>query len=230
MDRDKQALKTYSAQISDHIKKALLKGELKPGDKINEVRLAAALSISRAPVREALQLLVNNGLVVSVPQRGKFIKKLSAKEIQDGYHIGGVLEGAAVAMSVESFDDGDFARLNSLLRSMGELRKTSVGYGEQLADLDVAFHDALLARASNRLMVEQARAMCQRRSKFLLFNLWPGAFTPDEVVERHKRVLDAVNARSRRVIEETLREHYIELGARMAALASPPAETRACAL
>ncbi|MDR2056616.1 MAG: GntR family transcriptional regulator [Desulfovibrio sp.] len=225
MNRDKQALKTYSAQISDYIKKALLKGELRPGDKVNEVRLAAALSISRAPVREALQLLVNNGLVVSVPQKGKFIKKLSAKEIQDGYLIGGILEGAAVAMSVESLDDDDFARLNSLLRSMGELRKTSADYGEQLADLDIAFHDALLAKTPNRLMVEQARAVCQRRSKFLLFNHWPEAFTLDEVVERHRRVLAAVNSRSRHVIENTLREHYIELGERMAGLASRPAGT-----
>ncbi|MDR1776337.1 MAG: GntR family transcriptional regulator [Desulfovibrio sp.] len=212
-------MKTYSAQISDYIKKALLKGELKPGDKIKEVQLASALSISRAPVREALQLLVNNGLVVSLPQKGKFIKKLSADEIRDGYFIGGVLEGAAAALSLDLLTRSDFDNMETLLSRMSDLQPSSTDYGEQLANLDIAFHDALLAKTPNRLIVEQARAVCQRRSKFLLFNFWPKAFSLDEVVERHKRVLAAALTGSKQTVETTLREHYEELGERMAALA-----------
>jgi DNA-binding GntR family transcriptional regulator len=210
-------IKSYSVQISDYIKQALLKGELKPGDRINEVRLASALAISRAPVREALQMLVSDGLIVSLPQRGKFIRALSRREIRDSYAMGGVLEGAAVSGCREVFTDDDFAALEEMLARMEALHEDDPEYAEQFAGLDVAFHNTMLAKAGNRLMVECARNACQRVSKFLLFRYWPKAFTHPQVVERHGKVLDAVRTQSRARIEKTIRAHYEELGERMAA-------------
>ena len=209
-------MKTYSAQITDFIKKALLNGELKPGDKVNEVRLASALSISRAPVREALQMLVKEGLILSIPQRGKFIKALSSKEICDSYSIGGVLEGAAVAGCIKAFSEDDFNSLENLVNQMTALQENAPDYAERFARLDVAFHETLLAKTDNKLMVEHARTVCQRMSKFLLFRHWPHAFSHAEVVERHKKVLEAVRSGTPQRIEKTIREHYDELGSRMA--------------
>jgi len=212
-------MKTYSAQITDYIKRALLNGELKPGDKVNEVRVASALSISRAPVREALQMLVKEGLIISIPQRGKFIKALSPKEIKDSYIIGGVLEGAAIASCMENFTPEDFLDLEGLLKQMERLDEQAADYVERFARLDIAFHEKLLAKSDNKLMVEQARTVCQRMSKFLLFRYWPRAFNHEEVVLRHKKVLEAVLSKSRAHIEESIREHYRELGERMARFA-----------
>jgi len=208
-------MKTYSAQITEYIKKALLSGSLKPGDKVNEVRVAAELSISRAPVREALQILVKEGLILSIPQRGKFIKALSPKEIRDSYSIGGVLEGAAVAGCADSFTPEDFTALGALLDRMKALDAKADDYAERFARLDVAFHEKLLAKTDNKLMVEHARTVCQRMSKFLLFRHWPHAFSHQEVIERHKKVLDSVRTKSVQNIERTIREHYVELGNRM---------------
>jgi len=212
-------MKTYSAQITDYIKRALLNGELKPGDKVNEVRVASTLSISRAPVREALQMLAKEGLIISIPQRGKFITALSPKEIQDSYIIGGVLEGAAIADCVESFTPEDFLDLEKLLVQMEGLDEHAPDYVERFARLDIAFHEKLLLKSDNKLMVEQARAVCQRMSKFLLFRYWPRAFSHEEVVLRHRKVLEAVRSKSREHIEKTIREHYRKLGERMARFA-----------
>lgn len=209
-------MKTYSAQITDYIKRALLKGELKPGDKVNEVRVASELSISRAPVREALQMLVKEGLILSIPQRGKFIKALSPKEIRDSYSIGGVLEGAAVAGCTESFTPEDFTAMEALLGQMATLDAQAPDYAERFARLDIAFHEKLLEKTDNKLMVEHARTVCQRISKFLLFRHWPNAFSHEEVVVRHKKVLDAVRSNLPELIEKTIRDHYHELGDRMA--------------
>jgi DNA-binding GntR family transcriptional regulator len=219
-------LKTYSVQISEYIKKGLLEGKLQPGDKINEVHLAAALSISRAPVREALQMLVKDGLIVSVPQRGKFIKTLTSHDIYEHYSLGGVLEGASVASCIRLFTDKDFARLENIYHEMAGLDESYPGYAASFAALDIEFHDTLVAKAPNRLMAEQARTVCQRLSKFLLFRHWPHAFSHSEVVGRHREVLDGVNSRSPAVIEETLRAHYNELGLRMAKFGSDAGESR----
>ena len=211
-----QGMKTYSEQVAAYIRQALLDGALKAGEKVNEAHLAKALSISRAPVREALQLLVNDGLIVSIPQKGKFIKALSAKEIRDGYAVGGVLEGAAIAENCEAFSDGDFRRLEEMLDEMTGLDERAGDYAEKFAHLDVAFHELLLKQADNKLMVAHARSVCQRMSKFLLFRHWPHAFSHSEIVERHKKVLKAVRSRSREQIERAIRIHYYELGDRMA--------------
>ena len=109
---------TYSEQVASYIKDRILMGELAPGDQVKEVILAERLGISRAPVREALHILMREGLICSEPQRGKFIRALTAKEIRDSYFIGGVLEGAAIAASLERFTAEDHEHFSALLASM----------------------------------------------------------------------------------------------------------------
>ena len=76
---------TYSAQVIAHIKESLLSGVLRPGDPVREAALAEKLGISRGPVREAVQALALEGLVSNLPQKAKYIRRMSAKEIEDSY-------------------------------------------------------------------------------------------------------------------------------------------------
>ena len=90
-------VKTYSAQAIAYIKQRLLDGTLSPGDPIRETEIAEHLGISRGPVREALQSLLQQGLVTGLPQKAKFIRHLTAREIEDSYCLGGTLEGPALS-------------------------------------------------------------------------------------------------------------------------------------
>ena len=98
-------VKTYSAQAIAYIKQRLLDGTLSPGDPIRETEIAEHLGISRGPVREALQSLLQQGLVTGLPQKAKFIRHLTAREIEDSYCLGGTLEGACIVQSLERWDD-----------------------------------------------------------------------------------------------------------------------------
>jgi DNA-binding transcriptional regulator YhcF (GntR family) len=98
---------TYSEQVVEYIKDRILKGELSPGDPVKEALIAQKLAISRAPVREALQILAREGLIVYEPQKGKRITALTAKEIRDSYFTGGVLEAAAVAAALPLYTAQD---------------------------------------------------------------------------------------------------------------------------
>ena len=207
-------IKTYSEQISEYIKQAILNGELNPGDKVNEVHLASRLSISRAPVREALQTLVQDGLIVSIPQRGKFIAALTAKEIRDSYFIGGVLEGAVVASTIDEFTEKDFLRLQDILERMKHLARNGDSR-DRFAPLDNEFHDILFSKTDNSLIVELSRRSCRGVSKFLLFKYWRDIFTTAEIYERHKVILDVLRTKDPVAIEQCLREHYIDAGRRM---------------
>ncbi len=205
---------TYSEQITEFIKQCMLRGEFAPGDKINEVDLASRLSVSRAPIREALQHLTLTGLLVSVPQKGKFIASLSAREIHDSYFTGGVLEGVAAAAAAASFTEADFAAMQGIVRAMGDC-EGSPDAAQRISSLDTAFHDRIFAHSDNELLEALSRRSCQGISKFLLYRAWQQAFTPTEMRDRHQTVLDALKTRDPARIEATMREHYLECGRRM---------------
>ena len=88
---------TYKDYVVAHVYERLQKSELNPGDKVLESQLATELGLSRAPIREALQQLVADGLLIYKPQVGNFVASLSPKEIIDAYVTRGLLEGFAAA-------------------------------------------------------------------------------------------------------------------------------------
>lgn len=206
---------TYSDQIMEYIKACILKGEYEPGDKINEVDLATRLKVSRAPVREALQHLAQTGLLISIPQKGKFIAALTAQEIKDSYFTGGVLEGAAVATTAHLFTAEDFAAMEKLVDDMARYAQEGISM-EKIAALDDAFHERLFCRCDNSLIRQLSRRSCQGISKFLLYKYWCKAFQADEMYSRHKTILEAVKSGDAARIEKTLRDHYQDAGKRMA--------------
>lgn len=206
---------TYSKQVVDALKNMLLQGELEPGDRVNEVRIAEELGISRAPVREALHMLTTEGLIEIRPQKGKFIRKLSPQEVHNSYFVGGVLEGAAAAACCQTFDDNDFQQLEQVLLHMRLAAEQGQGTAA-LAPWDTAFHQVIFTRADNHLLEELSRRSCLRISKFLLFRHWQKIYSPQEVCQRHREVLDVLKTRHPQEIEACLRAHYTEAGNRLA--------------
>lgn len=206
---------TYSDQVAEFIKEQILKGELAPGDQVKEMQLAGRLGISRAPVREALQILMREGLISAEPQRGKFIRFMTGKEIKDHYFIGGVLEGAGIAASLASFTEEDFAALEALLQQMRRVADTADNI-LNLSDLDNQFHATLLCHADNPDLTDLARRTCLNISKFLFYNRWSLLYTPEEYCKRHEVILDALRAGDPVRLEMTVREHYAETAERMA--------------
>lgn len=206
---------TYSAQVVEALKGMLLRSELRPGDRVNEAKIAEELGVSRAPVREALHMLTSEGLIEIQPQKGKFITSLTPREVQNSYFVGGVLEGAAAAACCHSFTQGDFNRMEAVLQQMREAVDNGGGTLEQ-APLDTAFHQIIFSRVDNPLLEDLSRRSCLRISKFLLFRHWQHIYSPQEVYQRHREVLDALESRVPHKIESCLRDHYIDSGNRLA--------------
>ena len=219
IDRNEQSTNfnklTYSDQVANYIKECLLRGILSPGDQIKEVVLAEKLSMSRAPIREALQILVQEGLVVSKPQIGKQVAQLTAKEIRDSYFTGGVLEAAAVTQALPKYTEEDIKNLQSVLSEMYNLAEKQ-GPIENFAKLDNAFHEILFSRIENKLIINLCKRSCQGISKFLLHKQWLKIFTPTDVYKRHETIIDALKAGKPARLEKVIRQHYIDAGDRMA--------------
>lgn len=207
---------TYSDQVAKHVRNKILNGNLPPGAAISEVAIAEELSISRAPVREAMQILIREGLIVSHPQKRKHVKALTAKQIRNSYFTGGVLEAAAVARVLEQYTEEDFLELERIVAEMKAIADTNGPVSDQVP-LDNEFHDILFSRIDNNLIVELCRRACQGISKFLLYTHWVKLYTAKQVYKRHRKIIDALRTKDPATIEQVIRDHYTTSGERMSA-------------
>lgn len=97
------------------IKEMLMKGEIKPGDRIREDLLAESISMSRTPVREAINQLSAEGFVKQIPRRGVFAKEFTMQELMDIVEIRIILETYAIRRSCDLVTDRDIEELESIL-------------------------------------------------------------------------------------------------------------------
>lgn len=206
---------TYSEQVANYIRNLILDDKLLPGAPVEEATIAKELSISRAPVREAMQILIREGLLEAHPQKRKYVKKLTAKQIKNSYFAGGVLEAAAVAKALQDYTKKDITELERIVKAMRNIATQNGSISDQVP-LDTDFHDILFSRIDNALIVELCKRSCQGISKFLLYKHWVKIYTPEEVVERHKIIVDALKTKDPDKVEQVLREHYVSSGERMA--------------
>jgi len=198
---------TYSTQVSQFIRTLIQTSVLKPGDQVKEVVLAKELGISRAPIREALQILVQDGLITAEPQKGKTVRVLSSHEVLNGYAVSGILEGAGVAASLEKWTQQDMDNLQDIL-DMIEVRSKKSSDLEKMAELDDKFHDALLTHCDNGQLVVTARLSSSNISKFLCYRHWVNSCTPAEFYTHHYDLFQAVFKKNEAQVEQLIRAHY----------------------
>lgn len=216
---------TYSNQVASYIRTLIRKGTLEIGAQIKEAFLAERLGISRAPIREALQALAQEGLITSEPQKGKYVRQMSGKEIYDSYIVAGILEGAGVAGSLPLWTDANMETFRGVVREL-ESATASLSHPDELADIDERFHTTLLMACDNTRLVEMARTSCATISKYLYYQHWITMFSPAEYAARHLAIAEAVSSRDGAHVESVLRDHYRETGQRMAEFGVPPYGTR----
>ena len=143
---------TMTDQVAAMVKEVILKGEFNPGDRLNEVHLSEALKISRSPIREAIQRLSNEGLLVLVPRKGAFIRKLAAKEIEDIFEVREPLEAKAAALAAQRASEADMDEMAAFLDKT-ESALANKTYSKFPLDFD--FHMRLASLSKNTYLYEK---------------------------------------------------------------------------
>jgi DNA-binding GntR family transcriptional regulator len=111
-------LQTRDGYVADRLREAILRGQLKPGQKLDQNELAELLNVSRSPVREALRTLAAEGLVEVYPHRGAVVAELSPEEFEEISIIRVVLEGMAARLAAPHIDDERIALLTDVLAEL----------------------------------------------------------------------------------------------------------------
>jgi DNA-binding GntR family transcriptional regulator len=193
--------RTYEA-----IRDAILSGQLKPGHRLKERDLAAQMQISTTPIKEALRMLQQEGLVVSLPRRGVAVSNLASVPILEIAAIRAALEGVACRLVAEKATDDQIADLHSQVELMESLTKPLKI--QDLIKANTDFHNKIYAMANNpylSTMLETVRAPDRHfRHKALA--------KPGEVHTgflEHKAVLEAIRARDGDSAERCMKDHIL---------------------
>lgn len=191
--------------VASQLRARITRGTLAPGDRLVERDLSVELGISRGPVREAIFLLEQEGLVVTHPYRGAVVSRVTPAEVVDVLvPVREVIERAAFAAATTAGDPALLSRLDGLVESMRAA--TSPLDVELLADLDVQFHEAVI-EASGQVQALQIWRLVQPRVRAYFVQDAGRHTDPLTVADQHQELVDAVRSRDPQVAQACVSEH-----------------------
>jgi len=152
---DLQVLRTSSltGALERELEHLILTGELKPGERLNEIQLSARFGTSRGPLREATRSLQAKGLVDAIRNRGVFVRSISPKEALEIYDIRAALFGLAGRLLTDLVTDAMLTRLNEYLVEMDEIAKERDF--DRYYPLNLEFHDFLIRSTNNSMLARE---------------------------------------------------------------------------
>lgn len=152
------AEKTYtrSLSVTDSLREQLLAGVFPPESRLQEVALAERMQVSRTPIREALRVLAQDGLLTYQPNKGYLVRRFELDDILDVFRVRAVLEGLGARIAAENgLKPKQKQQLESALVRGDELlaeANTTSAYCDAWRDMNTCFHLAILEAANNDLL------------------------------------------------------------------------------
>jgi DNA-binding GntR family transcriptional regulator len=193
---------------ADAVRDMVLSSELRPGDRLVEERLTEELGISRPPLREALRLLEQEGLLISIPRRGVIVTPLTMQDIFEIYTLRTAYERLAIELGMPVRDPQMLVRVRHALAAMDEAAKNDDR--AQLVKSAFEFHLSIVGLARHRRVEEAYRALWLQLHLFMAVNTRVRAEqneTLEANVERHRRLLALVEAGDRSAVLVELENH-----------------------
>ena len=148
----KKEPKVIAQEVATDIKRAIVNGMIKPGERINETQIARDMGISRSPVREALHMLKKEGVVVSIPYKGTFVNLLGKKDLEDMYSIRALLEAYAIEKVIENKNE---KILRCLRKNVEDIEKdVEKKQLKGLVSKDIEFHRNVCIFSGNKKLID----------------------------------------------------------------------------
>ncbi len=194
-----------NAVIADRILEGIMDGSLPGGAKLTETRLAERLGVSRGPVREALQRLVAQGVLVAHRGRGAYVATLEPEDVVDVYRCRAVTESAAVRLVMAgSGRPGALDVLEAAVEDLAEAAQE--GDWGRITKVDLRFHEALVA-AANSKRLERMFATLLIETRMCLMRLRSAYPQPEQIVPQHRELVRAMRAGDEQSALALVHEH-----------------------
>ncbi|WP_230532304.1 GntR family transcriptional regulator [Microvirga roseola] len=207
---------TSSTEISDLLRERILSGEIRPGERLQQIPLSESLGVSRTPLREALAILTNEGLLIYEPNRGYTVRSFSLDDVLAAFDVRARLEALACGLAARRGLSSATRRVlaecvvrGDRILSRGTLDPNDLGPYRQM---NVEFHDAIIQAANNRYVTDFVRQCHNVPLASDRIFVWEDY----EVIKRshddHRRIAEALSERDGERAEYLMREHVYFAG------------------
>ena len=199
--------------VYENLKSRIISGELRPGARLLEGELSKSMAISRAPIREALNMLDRDGLATIMPRRGAIVTIFTKDDVRYIWEMRGLLEPYAARLSASKVLDTEIDQVEELLMAVLQSPRDL----QQYSDSDLALHDLLYRHLSNRYM-KSALLNLRDHSLCIRWNAEREADTFDQQqqdficmsTEEHLAILRALRARDEQAAAAAVQTHLIQ--------------------
>lgn len=193
-----------AVELTDRLRRMILEGELKPGEKIPERMLTERFGVSRTPVREAVKVLAAEGLIVLVQNRGAVVSTVTVAEMEEVFPVLAALEAVAGELACRQATDAEIAAIRNLNTAMHAAFDD--GDRPSYFEINQQIHAAILAAARNATLANQHQIVARRaaRARYQA-NLTPERWR--QALDEHDAILEALEARDARRLGVLMKEH-----------------------
>jgi len=190
--------------VFNTLRQAILRGELKPGERLMEIQLANKLGVSRTPIREAIRKLELEGLVLMIPRRGAEVAEITEKSLRDVLEVRGALEELAVKLACQKITD----------EQIGELRVAEKEFEQALssgdvtvyAEADVKFHDVIYRATDNQRLIQLLFNLREQMYRYRVEYLKREEAHGTLLIE-HKRIIETIANRDMEAAVDAVCQH-----------------------
>ena len=190
--------------VFNTLRQAILRGELKPGERLMEIQLANKLGVSRTPIREALRKLELEGLVNMVPRKGAEVADITEKSLRDVLEVRKALEELSVQLACEKITEEEIEEL----KRVAERFKDTLDDQDvtKIAEADVAFHDVIYTATDNQKLILLLNNLREQMYRYRVEYLKKEEAYPQLIAE-HEELIDNSSKENKEEATRIMCEH-----------------------
>ena len=175
--------------VFNTLRRAILTGELKPGERLMEIHLANRLGVSRTPIREAIRKLELEGLVTMIPRRGAEVAQITEKSLQDVLEVRRALDALCAELACDRITAEGKAALKNACDQFDEATKT--GEVVAIAEADVALHDIIVQATGNQRLIQLINNLSEQMYRYR-FEYIKDESGHENLVNEHRMIYESI--------------------------------------
>ncbi len=175
--------------VFNTLRRAILTGELKPGERLMEIHLANKLGVSRTPIREAIRKLELEGLVIMIPRRGAEVAQITEKSLKDVLEVRRALDALCVELACDRISEEEKAQLRQACDTFE--RATRTKNVTAIAEADVALHDIIVQATGNQRLIQLINNLSEQMYRYR-FEYIKDESRHDNLVEEHRMIYESI--------------------------------------
>ena len=190
--------------VFNTLRQAILRGELKPGERLMEIQLANKLGVSRTPIREAIRKLELEGLVLMIPRKGAEVAEITEKSLRDVLEVRRALEELAVQLVCEKITQEQIEELKASAKEFQNTLKD--GDITKIAEADVRFHDVIYMATDNQKLILLLNNLREQMYRLRVEYLKRKEVHPQLIAE-HEEIIEMIEKREKDTAIKVVCEH-----------------------